>query len=60
MKGSDIIALIKNAKLENYDFKVHYWSNDWETFGITSLEITGIGDIGHADKIATLETKEVD
>ena len=59
MKGKDIIKLIQDGNLE--DFEVEFAvESPGEIFpDVKSFSIEGLADIGHSDKILVLEAKEI-
>lgn len=57
MTGSEIIQKIKECRLQNYEIVIREWNEDTIPSMIT-YKITGIGDIGHSIKKATLDIKQ--
>jgi hypothetical protein len=61
MTGSDIIKLIKDNGLEDYHIGVKHWEYSRPSgVELVSLDILGVGDVGHADKLAHFEVEEAD
>lgn len=57
MKGSDLIKLIKNNKLEEYDIGVIF-NDGYSIFpNIRRVNIVGLADIGHSSKVAYLDAE---
>lgn len=55
MKGKEIINLIKENKLEDFDINVTF-TDGYNVFpNVRSVNLTGLADIGHSDNIAFLD-----
>lgn len=55
MTGKELIKLIKDNDLEDFEIKVIF-EDGYNVYPIMKLaELTGMGDIGHSNKVAYIE-----
>lgn len=55
MKGKDLIKLIQNNKLEDFEIEAVF-TDGYNVFpNVRTLKITGLADIGHSDRKALLD-----
>ncbi len=65
MTGQEIIDLIRENGLEDFEMNISFSEIDptpdapWGGYNVRCFEITGLGDIGHSDKIFRLEMEEI-
>ena len=59
MRGIDIIKLIQDGSLEDFEIQFAV-ETQGETFpDVKSFSLEGLADIGHSDKVLILEAKEI-
>lgn len=59
MKGHEIIKMIQENGLEDFEIQMSTMESGDPFPTITSFAITGLADIGHSDKKAILEGEEI-
>ena len=57
MQGRDLIKLIKDNNLEEFEISVNF-TDGYSVFpNISNLDITGLADIGHSSGVAYLDAE---
>lgn len=59
MKGHEIINMIQENGLEDFEIEMSTMESGNPFPNITNFSITGLADIGHSDKKAILEGEEI-